>query len=441
MRKLLIDLCALCSEASRVPGVAIRLRAKGNEGRMGLWRISARSGLDDLPQESTAGMPNAGGNLVLGATGKYQRDGGSGVLGFFESLGGAPFPPSVQLVEDEQVCRELGGEILEELNLGFDEAEELRCDSPEQKFGLLGLALLCFGLVCEGCEAPAQVEPRVAAEAAALKGNHRLAAELWYEIYRTEDPKTPRPFMETAGALFASGDEESACAMLDRGLIVFPGHGPLLLAKARLLLECGFQRAAEAVFLELLAVDPESREGLAALGRLRLALGNERAAMEPLKRLVELGLADAVTHAGLGRIHAVRGQPILALRHYSRAIELGSDEPAILIAAARLAADSPGAAAMALDWLERFVAACPQDSGGHFLRGELLIEAERPEEALVCLRRAVETDPGHMLAVLKLARLLAALGDGSAARSMAQHGLAQSPDPAQRAILEALLAE
>lgn len=298
-----------------------------------------------------------------------------------------------------------------------------------------------------GCSAPRRHGPFTAAEAASEAQDWPRAAELWHAAFLEEDPKTPRPALETARALFKTGDHESACAMLEQGLQLFPYDVSLLEAKGNLLERCGYQRAAEGTFSRLAAVAPDRVSALKALARLRLSLGLERAAGEPLEHLVEIGRADAVVFEQLAEVQLVRGRPLEALEGYARAIELGSEDPITLLRAAQLARDPEvggrfdGARVRALDWATRLTAAYPQYTEAHFVRGQLLMDLGRVEEAQAALRRAVETDPSHLQALVLLVHLCAEAGESASARELAGRALALDPSREVRADLERLVAQ
>ena len=309
------------------------------------------------------------------------------------------------------------------------------------------LAALGAGTLLLSCGTPRFLERYTTAEAASLAGDWPRAAELWHEVYLSEDPKTPRPILETANALYQAGDSESACGMLDQGLQLFPYDVELLEYKGMLLERCGYQRAAESIYARLVAVSPDHVAALSALARLRLGLGLERAAEEPLQHLVKIGRADAVVYEQLAEVQLVRGRPLNALESYGKAIELGSDDPVVLLTAAQLACE-PGVTeryesseSCALDWLTKLVDAYPQYTTGHYRRGELLARLGRMEEAKQALRRAVETDPSHLQALVQLVRLHAADGEADPARALASRALELQPDSAVRADREQLVAE
>jgi tetratricopeptide (TPR) repeat protein len=305
------------------------------------------------------------------------------------------------------------------------------------------VSLLACGFL--GCASDEESRDYGAAAEASAAEDWENAAELWYEVYSAEDPRTVGTYRETARALFENGDPGSACAMLDLALSEFPGNLELLECKASLLDRCGHRRAAEGTYAQLVALDPDGFSAHAALGRLRLQLGLERAAEPPLLRALELREGDAATHACLGHAYLALGRLTLAFSSFSRAIELGNVDHRTLLDASSLAIDDevvraiPDARQRALEWLDTLCAIDPQCTVGHYLRGLYLIDLDRSDEALVALRRAVETDPACLEALRRLAFLYADLGDLPRTLEMVERALELEPDQERRDQLEGLL--
>ena len=285
------------------------------------------------------------------------------------------------------------------------------------------------------------------AEAATSAAKWERAAELWFAVHRSEEVKTPRPYLETARALYKTDDIESACAMLDQGLRAFPRDPSLLMAKGEMLEECGFKRAAEASYARLVEVDPDHVQALQALARLRMSLGLERAALVPLDRLVELGKATAMTYEQLGDSFHSQDERLSAYSAYAEALSRGSEDPRILLVAAQLARDPavrsqiPEATTRSIPWLQRLVELRPQFTPAHFLLGSSLAEAGRAAEAIVALKRAAELDPADLPSLTLLAELYASAGERAAAGEIVGRALELKPDAESRAALEGLLAQ
>jgi tetratricopeptide (TPR) repeat protein len=314
--------------------------------------------------------------------------------------------------------------------------------------GLARALLLGLLLGAASCGGPGVRSSTLAeAEAASGAAKWERAAELWFAVHRSEEVKTPRPYLETARALYKIEDIESACAMLDQGLRAFPYDPSLLMAKGEMLEECGFKRAAEAAYARLVEIEPDNVPALKSLARLRMSLGLERAALAPLERLVELGKATASTYEELGDSHHGRGERLSAYTAYAQAIELGSEEPRILLVAAQLARDPgvrtqiPEATTRSISWLVKLAELRPQLTVAHYLLGANLAESGKKAEAIDALRRAVELDPSDLRSLTLLAELYAATGERVAAGEIVARALELGPDADSRATLESLLSE
>lgn len=297
-----------------------------------------------------------------------------------------------------------------------------------------------------GCLGGEQSRRYEAAEQATATRDWPLAAELWYDLLQEESPRTKRTYREAARALCESGDDGSACGLLELGIAEFPGDTELRELRACLLDHSGYRRAAAAAYEEILTIDPDHFGALRALGHLRVELGLERAAEEPLRRAIARQGTDIGVLVDLGRVYTAKEEPALAFQCYSRAIELGCAEPSTLLDAATLVlrpavdGEHPEARERALGWLDTLCELDPQCTGAHYLRGVYLAELGRSDEAVVALRRAVETDPAYQEALELLARVYVERGELDHATEMVDRALQLERDPERREALKQLVA-
>lgn len=313
---------------------------------------------------------------------------------------------------------------------------------------LLVSALLVAPALC-GCQAPVLRAHRVdavAAEEATLKGDWPRAAELWHAVYLAQRGSEVRAYYETALALLHTGDRDSACAMLDQGLLVFPSHPDLLELRARVLAESGFRRAAEESLAKVVAEQPERISALNALVRIRMQLGLEQAALEPLHKLIELTGGNAELYRLLADALRQTNRPVEAFAAHRLAIEQGAEGHSLLLQGAQLAvqesvrAAEPDALALAERWLDRVVAEDPQRTQAHFVRALLCEELGQPEQAIAHYRRAIELDLTSLEALTNLALLYAERGEVEPTREMVDRALELEERPGRRAALKALIA-
>lgn len=305
--------------------------------------------------------------------------------------------------------------------------------------------LLVFAGACSG--PGSDVPPLERAEAATRAKDWELAAEMWHEVYVSAGGRDKRATYETARALYLSGDAPSACAMLRRGLEVFPNDLDLLELSGSIQRECGFRRAAELAYARLVELDPARVSAWRALAEVRVELGLERAAAEPLMKAIALSGGDAELYTLLGRVERVTGHPQRAFEAYARASNLGELDLATLIEAGELSLDPEvrrireTSLAEGREWLERAVALDPQSTRAHFLLGRLAEAEDRDEDATASYRRAVETDPACLEALTNLAMLYARLGDATGTADIVARALAIEADPSRRAALMELLGQ
>lgn len=285
-----------------------------------------------------------------------------------------------------------------------------------------------------------------AAEQATRSGDWELAADLWYRVYLAQRGSEVRAYYETARALLHTGDRDSACALLDQGLQVFPDHPDLLELRARVLAESGFRRAAEEALSRVVAQQPARVSALGALARIRMQLGLERRAIEPLQSIVRITGGDAETYHLLADALRISQRPVEAYDAYVAALERGANSHALLLQAAQLAIEPavrkarPEALQRAEAWLDQVASEDPQSASAHFVRAILYEALNREEDALRCYRRAVELDLAHLDALTNLALLHARRGEVEPTREMVERALALETRPGRRSALSALVA-
>jgi len=305
--------------------------------------------------------------------------------------------------------------------------------------------LACFCVACTS--SPPTHRAWASAEAAATQGDWPRAADLWYEIHLAERVKTPRPYMETARALYRSGLSESACEMFRDGLRAFPRHVGLLELYAEVLEELGYQRRAELYYSRLVDVAPDDPDAWLGLARVRLGLGDEHAAEAPLQRVLLLRPDSAEAHAHLARVSEVFGDTPRAFDHYERAIDLGADDLGLLLDAGAVSIDvavlesRSQAGERGLEWVGAVIEVDPQSTCAHYLRAVHLEMRDDLQGALVAYLRAVETDPSCVQALTRLAEVYSQVGDRTRMAEMVARALDIEQDPQRRQVLENLLAD
>lgn len=312
----------------------------------------------------------------------------------------------------------------------------------DRSFALLG-ALLFLG----SCQVAPRADAYETAERATAESDWDEAARLWYRLHLAEEVKRQETYVEAARAFHANGDSEGACALIRRGLRDFPRGEALYDLHSHILEDCGFSRAAERSYAELVRIAPNNLDGLIGLGRVRMDLDLERAAEGPLRRAVVLDPACLEPQMHLARVRQTRGDLVGAYGWYTSAIQLGASDPLFLLDAAGVADEEavvradPTAREKALDWLDRILVVEPQVTLAHFLRGAHLEALDRQDEATLSYLRAVETDPSCLSALTRLAWIFAGEKDAARTREFVGRALEIEGDPVRREALEKLLEE
>ncbi|MFN0006496.1 MAG: tetratricopeptide repeat protein [Planctomycetota bacterium] len=316
--------------------------------------------------------------------------------------------------------------------------------------GLLCRGLLILALSSSACGSPGRgpavpTHSREEALAATRVEDWSQAASLWHALFLA-DPKRPvEACREAARALIRLEDPESAAKLLDLGLGAHPEDPELLTLKGEALVALGFRRAAEESYERALRVDPRRVDALIALGRLRIDLGLESSAVEPLQRAVDITGGNFETLRLLAKAQRESGLAPKAYASWVKAFSMGPGTVDDLVEAATLFLDDsfrkahPESGEQMCTWLRTAAVRDPQCVRAHFQLGVLCEEMGRREEAIEHYRRAVEIDPGCLMALTNLAILYSNHGDELNAREMVVRALALEQDGNRRRALQKLL--
>lgn len=304
----------------------------------------------------------------------------------------------------------------------------------------LACAALAFG-ACSSSKrrplVPGDPDPK-AAQAATKAGRWQEAANLWYAIYLEDPHGSPRPVAETARALLALKDVESADNLLGQGLQDHPKDPDLLELKAQVLIAQGFRRPAQGYLEDALAVQPARASALLAYARLCFDLRLEHKTAESLETLHALQPGTYESYALYARARRATGDAASAIAAWQQAFSIAPGKLEDLLHAASLCVDAeflktnPGAAALCRSWLERALSMQPQCTHAHFQLGVLSEATQAFDEAIEHYRRAVEIDPSCLQALTNLAILYSARGDEDNTRAMVGRALELEEDDDRR---------
>ena len=220
---------------------------------------------------------------------------------------------------------------------------------------------------------------------------------------------------------------------------------------------------AEAVYLRVLATEPDNAEALRGLGALEFQTGRYESAERRARRLLLLRPADPAIHFGLGLVLHRRGrvedaaqafQAALAIKpsHVGALIALGEIhrshgrfDDAVVLARTAVGVDpanseacnllgsslqGQGHALEAVHWFETAARLQPGDARVRYNLGVALQSLKRTDEALNAYRQAVQLDPQLMEARNNLGLLLVDLGEGREAIAHLQVAVDIAPQSA-----------
>ncbi len=168
--------------------------------------------------------------------------------------------------------------------------------------------------------------------------------------------------------------------------------------------------AAEALYRELLRVDPGHQTALHLLGVIAHQHGRFREAVTLIQMAIAGGARTAPIHTNCGIAFRALGELETAARHISWAIALDSEFAPAHFNYALVLLDQ-GAPQSALEHLEIALRLRDDFPRAHFHLGQIRLEADEPALAVEQLRLALQLEPEHAEAHFLLARALYALGD------------------------------
>lgn len=184
--------------------------------------------------------------------------------------------------------------------------------------------------------------------------------------------------------------------------------GLALMAGRRMLSENKLANAIQ-LFESALIEDPRSPAAAEGLARAKRMLGDVEGAQAAYLRSIEIDPDYAIGHFNLAVLYLHSGRLDLAIASYEQALRIRGEDRGTLLAmgeAALVGQDRE----QALGYFERAILAAPQDAEAQVLRGKVLAQMERYEEASAAFAKALELEPknrGAASALANIERLLA----------------------------------
>jgi putative PEP-CTERM system TPR-repeat lipoprotein len=222
----------------------------------------------------------------------------------------------------------------------------------------------------------------------------------------------------------ARGQAMAAETAFRRAIELAPNEVGSHLALANFYWSSGRLSEAETALEAALDLDPNSESTNRALAVFSLASGRVEQAERYLKRVSDLSRAPSSIFT--------LAEYYIATRRSAKAVELLEPlvlDPRITGTKQRLARAyaAAGQAPKAYTLIEEILTANPKDSATLLLKGQLLLEESRREEALPVVKAAVAAEPTSIAAQFTLGRVYAARGDTDGAKAAFRAVLKQNP--------------
>ncbi len=257
-------------------------------------------------------------------------------------------------------------------------------------------------------------------------GDDEAALAAWTAIL-TAYPTYLQAYVMRAHVFGKRGDHEAALAELDRYVEGSPTDANGYLHRAKHYQARGDGERALANFRRATQLDGTSTEAHMGVAQVLAAKGDARGAARAWGKAAEEVLGDAESYNLRAFMHYVSGQEDLALADYEASLVLSPNQPdplswrGILRLRQR---DHDGAIAD----FTRLIALTPTEARGFWRRGEALVQAGKPAEALRDLDRAIALGSDERGAA-HYARGLAQQALGDVAGALASFGVAIERDP------------
>lgn len=224
-----------------------------------------------------------------------------------------------------------------------------------------------------------------------------------------EDPGNPAGWFEYGETLRRRGENREALAALGRALSIAPKMAEAHAAEGHALVALGRPDEAARCYEKALAVAPRLVAALNPLAAYHLDRNAPEKAFPLLERAQAEGFADPDTYLMQGRIHLVQGKPEEARRDFAAALQMSPD-PAVTLKAQGDIYLTRNLVQDAVRTFETGIRQFPLYAPNYLTLGAVLLQADRPEEALGVFRGALKArlDPASRADVEQIVRDLEA---------------------------------
>lgn len=216
------------------------------------------------------------------------------------------------------------------------------------------------------------------------------------------DPDLLSAYVTVGRANALLGEPEKAIRALDEALRREPRYFPAWYYRARILFDFGALRDAEITLAEALRINPTSREAVLLQIRLVKRTGRMASAAYLIESALNNWPDDPDLLLELLDLYGQRKEWVSAAQVIERLRKLGPlSSQARLVQLDLLRAQ--GKTKLFTDGLQVLLSTSPRFSPGWVLQAKAALAADKPEEAIPSLTRAVDLDPGSVEARFWLA--------------------------------------
>jgi len=184
---------------------------------------------------------------------------------------------------------------------------------------------------------------------------------------------------------------------------------------------------AEALYREILAVQPDHADARQFLGVIAHQLGRHDLAVEWLQQAIVLSPNNPGAYSNLGEAYRMTGRMDEAIASYRRALRLQPDCPETY-SNLGLALAGRGWFAEAIAAHRRAIELRPDDAVSHYNLGNALKDGELPEEAMAAYHRALALKPEFPEACSNLGNMYKDYGQIEEAVACYRRAIAWCPD-------------
>ena len=192
----------------------------------------------------------------------------------------------------------------------------------------------------------------------------------------------------------------------------------------------GRLQAAEQIYRQILAVEPNQADALHFLGVIASQAGKHEVAVECIRRAIALEASAAAFHNSLGNALKDQGRLDEAVARYRQALKLNPDSPAVQNNLGN-ALREQGRPDDAIACYRRALELKPNYAEAHYNFGNALKDQGKLAEAAACYRRALELKPDYVQAHNNLGNALREQGKPDEAIACCRRALELKPDFAE----------